>query len=59
MTVVKKLDNYIESGQIEILDYRQWYIKSWRKLDLDKVLQGWLEKEALMEFALLVSPRKN
>jgi len=43
--VVKDLDNYIERGQIEILDYTQWYIKEGRKLDLDKVLQGWVEKE--------------
>jgi PAS domain S-box-containing protein len=43
--VVKNLDDYIESGQIEILDYSQWYTKSGR-FDADEVLQGWVEKEA-------------
>jgi len=42
--VVKNLDDYIEKGQIEILDYSQWYTKS-GKFDADKVLQGWVEKE--------------
>ena len=42
--VVKNLDDYIEKGQIEILDYSQWYTKS-GKFEADKVLQGWVEKE--------------
>jgi PAS domain S-box-containing protein len=42
--VVKDLDYYIEKGQIEILDYRQWYTKS-GKFDAGEVLHGWVEKE--------------
>ncbi|MBA7659366.1 Adaptive-response sensory-kinase SasA [subsurface metagenome] len=41
---VKNLDNYIKKGQIEILDYSQWYTKP-GGFDVDKVLQGWIEKE--------------
>jgi len=43
--VVKDLDNYVEKGQIEILDASQWYTRS-GKFDADKVLQGWVEKES-------------
>ena len=42
---VENLDDYIENGQIEILDYTDCYIKS-GKLDTDGALQGWLEKES-------------
>ncbi|NIP27357.1 MAG: PAS domain S-box protein [Phycisphaerae bacterium] len=41
---VKNLDDRIEKGQIEILDYTQWYTKTGR-FDADEVLQGWIEKE--------------
>ena len=41
---VRNLDAYIEKGQIEILDYSQWYTKS-GKWEADRVLQGWIEKE--------------
>jgi len=41
---VSNLDDYIKKGQIEILDYSDWYIKS-GKFDSDNVLAGWLEKE--------------
>lgn len=41
---VRNLDDYIEKGQLEILDYGQWYIKS-GKFNADEVLQGWVEKE--------------
>ena len=41
---VKDLDAYIQKGQIEILDYSQWYTKTGR-FDADKVLAGWVEKE--------------
>jgi PAS domain S-box-containing protein len=40
---VNNLDDYIEKGQIEILDYNQWYTKS-GSFDADKVIQGWMEK---------------
>jgi PAS domain S-box-containing protein len=40
---VPNLDDYIKKGQIEILDYSQWYTKS-GIFEADKVLQGWLEK---------------
>jgi hypothetical protein len=42
--VVKDLDDYIKKRQIEILDYRSWYIKS-GEFDSDRVLKGWVEKE--------------
>ncbi len=41
---VKNLDDYFEKGQIEILDYTQWYTRSGR-FESDKVLHGWVEKE--------------
>jgi len=41
---IKSLDKYIEKGQIEILDYSEWYTKS-GKFDADQVLQGWVDKE--------------
>ncbi len=46
-TVLKRavnLDGYIKKGQIEILDYSQWYTKS-GEFDADEVLQGWAKKE--------------
>ena len=41
---VKNLDEYIENGQIEILDCRQWYTKS-GIFDAGEVLRGWVDKE--------------
>ena len=40
---VPNLDDYIDKGQIEILDYSQWYIRS-GKFSADEVLQGWVDK---------------
>ncbi|MHC4691239.1 MAG: PAS domain S-box protein [Planctomycetota bacterium] len=40
---VNNLDDYIEKGQIEILDYNQWYTKA-GNFDADKVIQGWMGK---------------
>ena len=40
---VPDLDKYIDNGQIEILDYSQWYTRS-GKFSADEVLQGWIEK---------------
>jgi len=42
--VVKNLDYYIKKGQIEILDYSEWYTKL-GSFDADKVLESWVEKE--------------
>jgi len=42
--VVKNLDDYIDKGQIEILEASQWYTK-FGKFDPDEALQGWVEKE--------------
>ncbi len=39
------LDEYLARGQIEILDYSQWYTPA-GQFDADTVLQGWLEKLA-------------
>ncbi len=41
---VKNLDEYIQKGQIEILDSNQWYRKS-GKFEPDRALQGWIRKE--------------
>jgi len=41
---VKNLDGYIKKGQIEILDYSQWYTKLGH-FNSEQVLQGWIEKE--------------
>jgi len=40
---VKDLDGYIKKGQIEILDYSNWYTKT-GVFEADKVLQGWVQK---------------
>jgi PAS domain S-box-containing protein len=41
---VRNLDDYIARGQLEILDYSQWYTKS-GNFDADEVLQGWVKEE--------------
>ncbi|HUT30941.1 MAG TPA: MEDS domain-containing protein [Sedimentisphaerales bacterium] len=41
---VNSLGEYVAKGQIEILDYTQWYTKSGR-FDAQEVLQGWAKKE--------------
>ncbi len=41
---VKNLTAYIKKGQMEILDYTQWYTKS-GKPEFHKVLLAWIEKE--------------
>ncbi len=41
--VVPDLDERIAHGQIEILDYTQWYTKS-GKFNADEVLKGWVDK---------------
>ncbi|MHB9112896.1 MAG: PAS domain S-box protein [Thermoleophilia bacterium] len=43
---VNNLDEYINRGQIEILDYSKWYTRTGR-FEEDKVLQGWVEKEQM------------
>ena len=40
---VPDLDKYIDSGQIEILDYSQWYTRS-GQFSADEVLRGWVDK---------------
>ncbi|MCL5281614.1 MAG: PocR ligand-binding domain-containing protein, partial [Planctomycetes bacterium] len=41
--VVPDLDQRIAAGQMEILDYQQWYVLDGR-FDADRVLRGWVEK---------------
>lgn len=41
---LNNLDEYFERGQIEILDYTQWYTKS-GKFDANSVLKGWIERK--------------
>jgi len=36
-------DDYLESGQIEVLPYSEWYMKG-GTFDMDRVLNGWIEK---------------
>ncbi|MEW5803653.1 MAG: MEDS domain-containing protein [bacterium] len=45
MKAVKNLDDYLKKGQIEILDYSQWYLDSSGKFESDRVLRAWIEKE--------------
>lgn len=40
---VTNLDDYIKKGQIEILDYRDWYTKT-GAFEADSVLKGWVQK---------------
>jgi PAS domain S-box-containing protein len=42
--VMPDLERFIRQGQIEILNYRQWYTAS-GKFDANRVLQGWVDKE--------------
>lgn len=42
--VVPNLDEYLMKKQIEILSYKDWYLLG-GKFDLDRVLNGWMEKE--------------
>ncbi|MFH1673663.1 MAG: MEDS domain-containing protein [Pseudomonadota bacterium] len=41
---IGNLDDYTKKGQIEILDYSQWYTRSGR-FDAQEVLQRWVDKE--------------
>jgi len=43
---VKDLDSCIEKGQLEIIDYKNWYLRS-GKFNSGEVLKGWAEKEKL------------
>jgi PAS domain S-box-containing protein len=43
-SAVPDLDSRIDRGQIEILDYSQWYTVTGR-FEADRVLRGWVEKE--------------
>ena len=40
---VENLDDYVAKGQLEILDYSQWYTRS-GKFHTDEVLQAWVAK---------------
>ncbi len=41
---VPNIDWFIESGQLLILPYTEWYLKG-GEFDADRVLKGWVEKE--------------
>ena len=43
-SVVHYFNEYREKGQIEIVDYNEWYTKS-GEFDAGAVLQAWIEKE--------------
>ena len=57
---VNGLDSYLEKGQIEFLDYSEWYTKS-GKFDANEVLRGWAEKEkiAAVDLATAVETRAD
>ncbi len=40
---IPNLDDYLQGGQLEILDYSQWYTKS-GKFDAGEVMDGWVGK---------------
>ncbi len=40
---VRGLENYIRQGQLEILDYREWYTAG-GEFQSDRVLQGWVDR---------------
>jgi PAS domain S-box-containing protein len=40
---VPDLECYIRKGQIEIIDYKDWYVRS-GKFSADEVLKGWVDK---------------
>jgi len=42
--VLSNLDEYFKKGQIEILDYKDWYTKT-GEFNADVVLKGWIKKE--------------
>lgn len=42
------LDDYLARGQIEVLDYRDWYIRG-GQFDARPVLQGWSDKLAIAQ----------
>jgi len=48
---VNDLDQYMAKGQMEILDYSQWYTKSGR-FDAEEALAGWV-KNASGEISLI------
>ncbi len=39
---VPGLERYLQEGRIDILDYREWYLRSGRT-DVEGVLQGWID----------------
>lgn len=41
---VGNFDNFLKKGQIEIINYTDWYVQG-GKFDSDRVLAGWVEKE--------------
>ncbi len=43
--VVPDLDEYLDRGHIEILDYTEWYLKS-GAFDANQALEGWVAKES-------------
>ena len=44
VSAVGNLDDYVQKGQIEILDTSQWYTRSGR-FEASEVLRGWVAKE--------------
>lgn len=42
--VVADLDGFEQSGQLEIIDYRDWYLRG-GELSADQIVGGWLDRE--------------
>ena len=43
---VENLGDYIDKGQMELIDYKEWYIQA-GAFDANQVLNAWIEKEGL------------
>lgn len=42
---IPQIEQYLRSGQLEILDYRNWYLRDGR-LDAERLLEAWRSKSA-------------
>ena len=41
---VPRLDEYLQEGRIDIIDHREWYLRS-GETSADEVLQGWVDRK--------------
>ncbi|HYI02945.1 MEDS domain-containing protein [Hyalangium sp.] len=43
-TAVPRLESYLQEGRIDIIDHREWYLRS-GETQADEVLQGWVDRK--------------